>query len=259
MQQLTFGSLFAGIGGFDLGFERAGMKCLWQVEQNQFCQKILAEHWPNVPKYNDVHEVGKHNLKRVNVICGGFPCQDISDAGKREGLSGERSGLWFEYHRIIRELRPDFTVIENVSALLVRGLDSILCGLAEIGYDAEWQTLSARVFGYPHKRERMFIIGYPTGMFRDVCGDHGGCGQEVFGEVPEFRDDDRQYFQTGSSWQDYKTDILGTPDEFPSRSHQDKAIGNAVMPVIATFIGLLLQRAYNKKMHKTTPAATGCL
>ena len=90
----TFGSLFAGIGGFDLGFERAGMVCRWQVEIDEFCQKVLAKHWPDVTRYGDVRECGKHNLEAVDLICGGFPCQDVSVAGKRAGLEGKRSGLW---------------------------------------------------------------------------------------------------------------------------------------------------------------------
>src|SRR5690606_26764966 len=94
---LTFGSLFTGIGGFDLGFERAGMKCLWQVEIDSACQNVLSRHWPEVEKYRDVREAGRYNLKPVDVICGGFPCQDLSVAGGRKGLAGERSGLWFEF------------------------------------------------------------------------------------------------------------------------------------------------------------------
>lgn len=110
MQNLTFGSLFAGIGGFDLGFERAGMECTWQCENNKFCQKILNKHWPNVKKYYDIKEIRR--IEPVDVICGGFPCQDISHAGKRVGIIGEKSGLWKEMLRIIRSVRPKYVAVE---------------------------------------------------------------------------------------------------------------------------------------------------
>lgn len=160
---LTFGSLFAGIGGFDLGFERAGMRCLWQVEKDPFCQKVLAKHWPEVERFEDVKEVGKHNLRTVDVICGGFPCQDVSNAGSRAGiLPHTRSGLWFEYKRIICELKPRFVIVENVSALLDRGIDIVLRDLAEVVYNAEWQCIPAAYIGAPHPRDRIFIVSYPN-------------------------------------------------------------------------------------------------
>ena len=157
----TVGSLFSGIGGFELGFEWAGFQVEWQVEINEYARKVLAKHWPNVERHTDVREVGKHNLKPVDVLIGGFPCQDISTAGKGVGIEGERSGLWSEYARIIGELRPRYAVMENVAALLYRGLGRVLGDLAEIGYDAEWQVLPAAAFGAPHQRERIFIVGYP--------------------------------------------------------------------------------------------------
>jgi|10_taG_2_1085330.scaffolds.fasta_scaffold80038_2 DNA (cytosine-5)-methyltransferase 1 len=161
---MTVGSLFAGIGGFDLGLERAGMEVRWQVEIDPFCRKVLAKHWPDVKRYEDVREVGAHNLEPVELICGGFPCQDISNAGKRAGITGARSGLWGEYGRIIRELRPSYVIVENVSALLTRGIDVVLGDLAESGYDAEWDVLSATAVGAPHRRERVWIVAYPQGQ-----------------------------------------------------------------------------------------------
>lgn len=130
---LTVGSLFSGIGGLELGLERAGMRTVWQVEQNEYCRKVLAKHWPDVQRFIDVREVGAHNLPPVDLICGGFPCQDISNAGTMEGLAGERSGLWSEYARIVRELRPRYVVVENVSALLARGIGCVLGDLAGLG------------------------------------------------------------------------------------------------------------------------------
>jgi len=162
---IKIGSLFAGIGGFELGLERAipGAETVWQVEQNQFCQKILKKHWPNAKIFDDVRTVNKNNLEPVDIICGGFPCQDISIAGKQKGLDGEKSGLWFEMLRLISELRPRIAVLENVAAVTFRGLPDILGGLSEIGYDAEWQIISARQFGAPHLRKRWFCVAYPNG------------------------------------------------------------------------------------------------
>ena len=157
--KLTFGSLFAGIGGFDLGFERAGFECRWQVEIDSYATKILEKHWPKVHRERDIRECNASNLERVDCIIGGFPCQDISYAGRGAGLDGERSGLFFEAIRLVRELQPRAIVLENVAALLTRGLDRVLGTLAEIGYDAEWHCVPAAAVGAPHIRDRVFVIG----------------------------------------------------------------------------------------------------
>lgn len=162
---MKIGSLFAGIGGLELGLEWAGVgHTVWQVEQNAYAQQVLAKHWPNARRYDDVRTVGAHNLEPVDVLCGGFPCQDISAAGRGAGLSGERSGLWFEYLRLVGELRPRFVVVENVSVLLVRGADVVLGGLAALGYGAVWTTLRAADVGAPHLRERLFCVAYAEGV-----------------------------------------------------------------------------------------------
>ena len=166
---LTFGSLFAGIGGIDLGLERVGMVCKWQVEIDDYANKVLEKHWEDVKRYRDIRECGKHNLEPVDVITGGFPCQDVSIAGKGEGLKeGTRSGLWFEMRRIVSELRPKYVFVENVPGLLVRGMGTVLGNLSEIGYNAEWQVLSARQFGAWHLRKRVWIVGYAE------CGGFSG-------------------------------------------------------------------------------------
>lgn len=157
----TFGSLFSGIGGIDLGLERAGMTCEWQVENDAYATKVLAKHWSNTPRFGDIRGVGSNELVPVDLIAGGFPCQDISNAGKRAGITGERSGLWSEFYRLICELRPRYVLVENVAALLYRGINRVLGDLAESGYDAEWQMLSAESVGAPHLRERIFIVAYP--------------------------------------------------------------------------------------------------
>jgi len=158
--EVTFGSLFAGIGGIDLGFERAGFTCKWQVEIDDYANKVLEKHWPNVHRERDINDCGKENLEWVDVIVGGFPCQDLSYAGRGAGLDGERSGLFFETVRLVCELRPRIIMLENVAALLTRGLDRVCGTLAAVGYDAEWHCIPAAALGAPHIRDRIFILGY---------------------------------------------------------------------------------------------------
>lgn len=156
-------SLFAGIGGFDLGFARAGLECVAQVEFNAAASSVLARHYPHVERFEDVRDVGRHNLPAADLVCGGFPCQDVSVAGKRAGLAGERSGLWFEFLRILTELRPRWAVIENVPGLLSsnggRDFAAIVHGLVECGYRVAWRVLDAQYFGVPQRRRRVFIVG----------------------------------------------------------------------------------------------------
>ena len=160
---MKIGSLFAGIGGLELGLECAGLgRTVWQVERDAYAKAVLAKHWPNALRYDDVRTVGAHNLDPVDVLCGGFPCQDVSSAGKGAGLAGARSGLWGEYARLVRELRPRIVVVENVAALRYRGLGRVLGDLAECGYDTLWASVSASDVGAPHKRERIFVVGYPV-------------------------------------------------------------------------------------------------
>ena len=167
---MNVGSLFSGIGGFDLGFERAGMRVSWQVELDPYCRAVLARHFPDAARFEDVQEVSAASLDPVDLICGGFPCQDLSSAGRGAGIDGARSGLWSEFARIVRELRPRYVVVENVPALLTgkgkrweRGpIGRVLGDLAEARYDAEWACLSAREFGAPHLRKRVWIVAYPA-------------------------------------------------------------------------------------------------
>jgi len=161
---MKFISLFSGIGGFDLGLERAGLKCVAQVEIDKNCLKVLEKHWPNVKRFNDVKECGKENLPATDLLSGGFPCQDLSVAGGRAGLAGERSGLWFEFARIIDELEPGWVIIENVPGLLSinKGKDFaiIIRWLAERGYGVAWRILDAQYFGVAQRRRRVFIVGH---------------------------------------------------------------------------------------------------
>ena len=163
----TFGSLFSGIGGMDLGLERAGWRSAWQVEIDKYRTKVLERHWPDVPRFTDVRAVGDAELGRVDLIAGGFPCQDISVAGARAGLDGERSGLWFEFIRVVEEIRPAWVLIENVPGLLSspkgdpgRDFEIIVEGLAERGYGVAWRVLDSQYFGVPQRRRRVYIVGH---------------------------------------------------------------------------------------------------
>lgn len=159
---MRFGSLFSGIGGFDLGFERAGMECAWQCEIDDNCRGVLKRHWPEVHIYDDVRDIGR-GVEPVDLICGGFPCQDLSVAGRRKGLAGERSGLWHEFARVLAEVRPEWCVIENVPGLLSsnkgRDFAVVLHGLVELGYLVCWRVLDAQYFGLAQRRKRVFIVG----------------------------------------------------------------------------------------------------
>ena len=159
--------LFSGIGGFSLGLERTGgFETVAFCEIEEFPRKVLAKHWPDVPCYRDVRELTAERLAAdgiaVDVICGGFPCQDISTAGKGAGLAGERSGLFFEIARLVGELEPAYVILENVAALLGRGLADVLGTLASLGYDAEWHCIPASHLGAPHRRDRIWIVAYPN-------------------------------------------------------------------------------------------------
>lgn len=159
--------LFSGIGGFSLGFKRAGWITIGFCEIEPSCQRVLAKHWPDTPIISDIRDLNADSLlTSVDIICGGFPCQDISLAGKKAGIAGSRSGLWKEYARLINELKPRYAIIENVANLRSSGLVTVLTDLWQIGYDAEWHCIPASALGAPHRRDRIWIIAYPN---RERC------------------------------------------------------------------------------------------
>ena len=175
IQPLKVLDLFSGIGGFSLGLERAGMETVAFCEISPVCRHLLAHHWPEVRIYDDICTLSAERLAAdgiaVDAICGGFPCQDLSYAGKGAGLAGERSGLWREYARLICELRPKVVIVENVAALLARGLGEVLGDLASLGYDAWWDCIPASAVGAPHRRDRLWIIAYPGSEQHEGYGD----------------------------------------------------------------------------------------
>ncbi len=261
---VTFGSLFAGIGGFDLGFERAGLDCRWQVEINEFCQKILAKHWPSVRRWPDVCTWPQSDAERVDVICGGFPCQDISAAGHGDGLDGERSGLWREYRRCIGVLLPRIVVVENSPALTFRGLGSVLGDLAALGFDAEWHCIPAANFGAAHERDRIWIIAHAKSERRGSWGarrfadrlpwvqdearwnpSDTECvqGSERYGAAMQ-RGRAGEAEQTGlgvrptwwrNRWPDEPA-LCRVDDGVPCRMDRIRSVGNAVCPQITEWI-----------------------
>ncbi len=191
--------LFSGIGAFSLGLERAGFQTVAFCEVEPFCQAVLRKHWPNVPIYDDVCHLTAARLRadgidRIEAICGGFPCQDISVAGSGAGLDGERSGLWREYARLVGELRPVHVIVENVGALRGRGLARVLGDLATFGYDAQWHVVPAAAIGAPHLRERVWIIA--TAADADGIGlrDESGRRRGADGAGAALAADD------GTSW-----------------------------------------------------------
>lgn len=236
-------SLFSGIGGLELGLERAGMTTVGQVEINPYALQVLERHWPNVPRHNDVRSCidwwDSAARPQVDVVCGGFPCQDISHAGKKRGITGERSGLWKPMRDTIRHLRPRYVVIENVAALALRGLDVVLTDLAAIGFDAEWATLRASDFGAPHNRERLYIVAYPqsiNGHSRDLLGE-GGSWSPPFsaGGLSGLAAHTRR--RAAAEWLECQPNVARLAHGIPRQSQRLTALGNAVVPQVAEAIG----------------------
>jgi DNA (cytosine-5)-methyltransferase 1 len=236
-------SLFAGIGGFELGLERTGgFETVAQCEIDPFCRKVLAKHWPKVKRYEDVRTLTADTLRRdgidVDVICGGFPCQDISGAGNQAGMGhGTRSGLWGEIVRIAREVRPKIIIVENVSNLLAGPSERpgawfgrVLGDLAEIGFDAEWRDIPASYVGAWHRRGRVWVVAYSNGFF----------GQQRFAAQPLLRQSHLHEQSTRSFARWPGRSNLPKPrtcrgnDGVSSRLH---ALGNAVVPQIPELIG----------------------
>lgn len=174
-------SLFSGIGGLDLGLERAGMTVIAQVENDPWCRRVLERHWPDVPKWGDVRTVDPGELPPADLIAGGFPCQPVSTAGKGLGRDDPR-WLWPEFERMVRGVGPRWVLVENVPGLALRGMDEVLGGLAACGFDAEWQSVPAAAVGAPHLRWRIFIAA--RRRLPDASGDAVRLERERRGQQP---------------------------------------------------------------------------
>jgi len=294
--------LFSGIGGFSLGLKRAGgFRTVAYCEKEPYCQAVLCARMRDgqldtAPIHTDITKLdGKPWNGRVDVITGGFPCQDISTAGRGVGLSGARSGLWSEMRRLICEVRPSLVIVENVPALRSRGLDRVLGEMAESGYDAEWDGLSASAFGAPHQRDRIWIVAYAAGReavwvqpesrregeagarndgkaqpmadpyIKGLEGRNGGVVQERPREQPALEgrtlaDADhvrrdggtgnsgtggRQEFKNGGWWES-EPNVGRVANGVPNRVHRLRALGNAIVPQIAEWIGNRINESLGK-------------
>lgn len=228
--ELTHGSLFSGIEGFGLGAAFAGIKTLWSCEYEDYPTIIIKKNFGTEHKINrDIRTYS--NPSFVEIVSGGFPCQDLSVVGKGVGIKGARSGLWSEMHRIIREVRPGYVIIENSPMLLVRGFEQVLCDLSGIGYDAEWQCFSGTDFGIQQGRKRLYCVAYPEGVNSQRSRSHS-----LF----------RQPYLSGQSgrvypgWRDRQSipspRFSGASNGVPNRVDRTEALGNAVQPIIAHYL-----------------------
>ncbi len=223
--------LFSGIGGFSLGLERAGMKTIAFCEFDNHARKVLKKHWPDVPIHEDVRLLnGKQYRGAADIVTGGFPCQDLSSAGKQAGFNGDRSSLYIEMLRIISECRPKYALFENVSALLTgksgRWFAQFLYDLAEVGYDAEWHCIPASYIGAPHIRDRIWVIAYPDASKNSF----GSFGKILFQNKMSGGDFQRE-------WGGSMPRVSRVDDGLPKRLDRLARLGNAVVPQIPEIIG----------------------
>jgi DNA (cytosine-5)-methyltransferase 1 len=258
--------LFSGIGGFSLGLERAGMQTVAFCEIEPYARRVLAKHWPQVPCYDDIRTLTAERLAAdgiaVDVICGGFPCQDLSVAGRGAGIAGERSGLWSHFARLIRELRPAYVIVENVSALLGRGLGRVLGDLAALGYNAEWHCIPAAAVGAPHHRDRVWIVADADGDGRQQARRDASCSspESCSGTANRIGYDGENVSdaaRTGlakresitrndgpkltsvkrSDWWLSEPNVGRVADRVPFRVDRLRCLGNSVVPQIPELIG----------------------
>lgn len=262
---MRVGSLFSGIGGLDLGLERAGMEVAWQVEWELDCHEVLERHWPDVPKFFDVRDVWGHDLVDVDVVCGGFPCQPVSQASNvRKGEADER-WMWPEFSRIIEEVEPKYVIIENVPGLRKMGLRAVLGDLADLGFDAEWQSVTAEALGAPQIRQRLFIVAYARHLRAPQRGEHedaasegshgpadagGGSQHHRQGRDARTREPEGSPFifteppsERASHWMEHRVPGVAHGPSGRMDGTRLKQVGNAVVPQVAEYIGTLVMRA----------------
>jgi len=268
---LTVGSLFSGIGGIELGLEWAGFKTVWGVENDPFCNKILERRFPGVQRFLDIRSVGKHNLPPVDLVCGGFPCQDVSIGAvfKERGLHN-RSGLWTEYARVVRELRPRWVLVENVPNLKNHGADRVVSDMEEAGYSCWPTVVGADVLGAPYQRRRVFVL------CRDNANGNCDIGEDMAKGWAVPAECERKVAEAIEGWRHWEhelgagdagaggaseqsradayargvRDILGIPDCMDRL----KAVGNACTPVIPALIGSFVMH-YERRMVEMTAEA----
>jgi DNA (cytosine-5)-methyltransferase 1 len=240
---MRVGSLFSGIGGIDLGLERASMEIAWQCESDPYARKVLAKHWPDIPCYEDVRNL-PDDIERVDLICGGYPCQPFSLAGGRNGTDDPRH-LWPAFANTLRVLRPRLALLENVPGHLSLGFGDVLGDLAALGYDAEWTCIPAAAVGAPHLRWRVFVVAHAQGDWRsqwsqghdspvahaNQLGRDGWSG--VFGP--------RGWGQPENSGQwATEPDVCRVAHGIPARMDRLRCLGNAVVPQVAELVGRMI-------------------
>lgn len=262
---LTVGSLFSGIGGIDLGLERAGMTVKWQSEIDPYACQVLKKHWPNIPNLGNIKTIDWSTVEPVDLIAGGYPCQPFSTAGKRQGENDPRH-LWPYFRNAISAIRPRFALLENVRGHLTMGGTTVIGDLASIGYDCEWRLISAASVGAHHRRDRIIIVAYPQGQHSngkfnkprnckqsETISEFGNCsgaenvanpsssrwvrrGFTFEGDHEEIR---RNALRSAQYWQT-EPDMGRMANGVPRRVDRLKGLGNAVVPQVAEYVGRLI-------------------
>ena len=266
---LTIGSLFSGIGGLELGLEWAGLgPVVWQCEIDPFCRAVLAKHWPNVTRFEDV--TARREYPTVDLLCGGFPCTDVSSAGKRRGLGGQSSGLWYHFARVVEQLAPAWVVVENVASGARRWLRPVRHQLHLFGYRTRALGVAARDVGAPHRRSRVFVIAHADpvasrqqgrgrrtggtltvlaaldGRKSGVADDDGtGRDERSDGRPGPRREGGRASpgcgSEIGRAWAT-EPDVGRVAHGVPARMDRLAALGNAVVPQCAQVVGEVIQQ-----------------
>lgn len=240
-------SLFSGIGGIELGLERAGMKTVGQVEIDPWCREVLAKHWPDVPQHDDVMTTPDWWMSEkrpvVDLVCGGFPCQPFSLGGKQKGMNDER-WMWPAFEAVIRTVRPRYVLVENVAALVRdgRAWGTVLADLHALGFDAEWATLFATEFGAPTPRERVYLLAYPAsvnGEPRDRMVQ-GRVGRTPLTTRGLSGLDAHSRGRAAREWLDREPRVARLANGIPRQVDRTRGIGNAVVPQIFEYIGELI-------------------
>lgn len=238
-------SLFSGIGGLDLAAEWAGFKTVAFCERDEFCQKVLRKHWPDVRIFDDVRTLDTSELPAVDIVFGGYPCQPFSSAGQRKGASDERH-MWPYMLDIVRRVKPAWVVGENVKGHISLGLDDVLDDMENEGFETRAFAIPAGAVKAPHSRERVFVVSYSEsnrhrarGEVGNFCKEDGGSGRRL---LPK---------STLADWGDTTPRICRDTDGIPNRVDRLRSLGNAVVPQQAYPIFAAIAETYNEKVEAT--------
>jgi DNA (cytosine-5)-methyltransferase 1 len=273
---MKIGSLFAGIGGFEFAAQQIGWETAWYSEIDPYACAVMKKNFPHIPNLGDIQKINGKSIEQVDILVGGFPCQDVSYAGKGAGLAGKRSGLWKEYARLIGELKPRYVVAENVTALRTRGLDTVLKDLSAVGYDAEWHCIPAGSVGAPHRRDRIWVLAYPNSDIDfnsqsrinaeesrleseqrqeiNTSRELGGTSSSVRGVVlshsryEEVKNMDETHFRRALNRWSFEPGIHRMVDGVPYGMDRLRCVGNAIVPQVAYMIFKTIQLYENQKV-----------